>query len=100
MSSPRPGWRAQLVDVTGSLVVRYLASKTGGLPLVHRLMYFEAPAEEPAGRVAATRPRPAGDGPRYAAADARPAAGIAIQSHDTNVLASPTATRSPAAVNP
>lgn len=35
------GRRAQLVDVTGSLVVRYLASKTGGLPLVHRLMYLK-----------------------------------------------------------
>ena len=35
------GRRAQLVDVTGSLVVRYLASKTGGLPLVHRLIYLK-----------------------------------------------------------
>lgn len=35
------GRRAQLFDVIGSLVVRYLASKTGGLPLVHRLMYLK-----------------------------------------------------------
>jgi glycosyltransferase involved in cell wall biosynthesis len=35
------GRRAQLVDVTGSLIVRYMAAKAGGLPLVHRLMYLK-----------------------------------------------------------
>ena len=30
-----------LVDVTGSLLVKYLASKVGGAPLVHRLMYLK-----------------------------------------------------------
>ena len=33
------GKRFPLMDVTASAIVKYLASKTGGLPLVHRLMY-------------------------------------------------------------
>ena len=35
------GKRAQLFDVAGSLIVKYLASKLGGAPLVHRLMYLK-----------------------------------------------------------
>lgn len=35
------GKRAQLFDVTGSLFVKYLASKVGGPSLVHRLMYLK-----------------------------------------------------------
>ena len=37
----RPAQRAQLFDVTGSLFVKYLASKVGGPLLVHRLMYLK-----------------------------------------------------------
>jgi putative colanic acid biosynthesis glycosyltransferase len=35
------GDRTRLIDVTSSLLVKYLASKAGGAPLVHRLMFVK-----------------------------------------------------------
>lgn len=35
------GKNTALVDIAGTLFVRYLACKAGGLPLVHRLMYLK-----------------------------------------------------------
>lgn len=46
------GRRAQLFDVTGSLFVKYLASKVGGPLLVHQLMYLK---HELRSRIAAFR---------------------------------------------